>query len=78
MNGFVHVGRDDEGGVEGAPSAAREGDAHDTHLRNWINGCKTGFKVKRGYACDTSTPAAAATAWRNCGSMRSNWACGTG
>ena len=29
----MHVGRDDEDGVEGAPAAAREGDADDTHLR---------------------------------------------
>ena len=32
MNRLVHVGRDDEG-IEGVPSAVREGDADNTHLR---------------------------------------------
>ena len=47
MNGFMHVGRDDEEGVEGAPAAAREGDADDTHLRNRINWFKPGLKKKQ-------------------------------
>ena len=45
MNGFMHVGRDDEDGVEGAPAAAREGDADDTHLRRRINRSKPGLKI---------------------------------